>query len=75
MSIIATQEEEPMRKALTQDAAVRSSVLTLIIFTAASVITPLPWFFWLGWSVVTAYAVTQAIRPGAQGARSGRHSA
>lgn len=75
MAITAAQEEAPVHKALTQDAAVRSSMLTLTIFTAASVITPLPWFFWLGWSVMTAYAVTQAIRSGAQGATSGRESA
>ncbi|MBF5083358.1 hypothetical protein [Quadrisphaera sp. INWT6] len=52
-----------------------ASLLTLTIFTAASVITPLPWFSRLGWSVMTVYGVTQAIRSGAQGATSGRESA
>jgi len=51
-----------MQKTLTQDAAVRSSMLTLTIFTAASAITPLPWFFWLGWALLTTYAVVGVIR-------------
>lgn len=37
-------------------------MLALTVFTACSVVTPLPWFFWLAWSLMTTCAVVDAVR-------------